>query len=116
MRCIVHAADGAILRIVVCSRAQAELQAQAGETVIEDTWGGTSDARHRIVDGERVEFTPEPPAPPSIEAQRAMAYPPMTDQLDALWHAMDAGVLPMVPAFYDPVKAVKAALPKVDES
>ena len=43
---------------------------------------------------------------------RAKEYPPMQEQLDALWHAMDAGILPMVPAFYDPIKTVKERLSK----
>ena len=43
---------------------------------------------------------------------RRRAYPPIEEQLDALWHAMDAGILPKVPEFYDPIKAVKVAFPK----
>lgn len=43
---------------------------------------------------------------------RAKQYPPVQIQLDALWHAMNAGILPMVPDFYDPIKAVKDSLPK----
>ena len=33
-------------------------------------------------------------------------------KLDALWHAMDEGTIPMAAAFYDPIKAVKALYPK----
>lgn len=43
---------------------------------------------------------------------RAKEYPPIQEQLGALWHAMDQGILPMVPAFYDPIKAVKDTFPK----
>ena len=45
-------------------------------------------------------------------ARRAAEYPPIAEQLDALWHAMQAGVLPMVPAFYEPIAAVKARFQK----
>ena len=44
--------------------------------------------------------------------RRRAKYPAVEDQLDALWHAMDAGILPMVPAFYDPIAAAKTAHPK----
>lgn len=44
--------------------------------------------------------------------QRRAAYPPIGDQLDALWHAMGAGVLPKVQPWYDAIAAVKAAHPK----
>lgn len=38
---------------------------------------------------------------------RAKAYPPLGDQLDMLWHAMDKGELPKVEPFYSELKAVK---------
>lgn len=37
---------------------------------------------------------------------------PLGDQLDDLWHAMDSGLLPKVPAFYDPIKALKTKYQK----
>lgn len=43
---------------------------------------------------------------------RAAEYPDIADQLDALWHAMDRGDLPMVEGFYDRVKMVKDKYPK----
>jgi hypothetical protein len=43
---------------------------------------------------------------------RARQYPSINDQLDMLWHAMDAGALPKVDSFYDAIKAVKLANPK----
>lgn len=45
-------------------------------------------------------------------ARRAELYPPIPDMLDTLWHAMDTGLLPKVPDFYNPIKAVKDANPK----
>lgn len=48
-------------------------------------------------------------------AARAAAYPPIAEQLDALYHAMAAGALPKVPAFFDPIAAVKGRIPKPTE-
>jgi hypothetical protein len=49
---------------------------------------------------------------PAYLGERKVAYPPIQDQLDALWHAMDAGVLPIVEDFYTPLKQVKDSHPK----
>jgi hypothetical protein len=51
----------------------------------------------------------------SKEYQRVRAdkYPPIADQLDMLWHAMDSGVLPKYDPFYNALKAVKDQYPKV---
>lgn len=57
----------------------------------------------------------EPPAPasaPTYVILRKTAYPPIADQLDMLWHAMDTGVLTKVTDFYDALKAVKDQYPK----
>lgn len=43
---------------------------------------------------------------------RAEQYPSIAEQLDMLWHAMDAGALPRVDSFYSAIKAVKDANPK----
>ncbi len=58
MNFIVHDAAGNILRTGFCMDVQLPLQASAGETAIEDTWGGTSDVKHKIVAGERVDLPP----------------------------------------------------------
>lgn len=38
---------------------------------------------------------------------RSAEYPALGDQLDALWHAMDAGQLPKIEPLYSDIKAVK---------
>lgn len=43
--------------------------------------------------------------------RRQAEYPPVEEQLDALWHAMDRGELPPVPGFYDTLKGVKGRHP-----
>jgi hypothetical protein len=50
--------------------------------------------------------------PDAYKQKRAAAYSPIGDQLDALWHAMDQKILPMVSEFYEPLKAVKEQYPK----
>ena len=52
------------------------------------------------------------PAPEPYTALRAREYPPLGDQLDALWRAMGDGTLPKVAAFYDPIAAIKTKYPK----
>lgn len=47
--------------------------------------------------------------------RRANEYPALEQQLDALWHAMDKGVIPKVEGFYEPIKAVKEKYPKTKE-
>ncbi|WP_167366670.1 hypothetical protein [Cupriavidus malaysiensis] len=49
---------------------------------------------------------------PDYAQLRKDAYPPIEEQLDALWHAMDRGELPKVEAFYEPIRAVKVSYPK----
>lgn len=49
---------------------------------------------------------------PNYDLQRVNSYPPLGDQMDMLWHAMDSGALPRVEPFYGSIKAVKNAHPK----
>ena len=56
----------------------------------------------------------QPPAPmqPDYRASRSELYPPLAEQLDMLWHAMNDGVLPIAEPFYSRIAAVKSAYPK----
>lgn len=47
-----------------------------------------------------------------IREKRRAEYPPIGDQLDALYKAMGAGTLPKVPGFFDLIKQVKDKYPK----
>lgn len=49
---------------------------------------------------------------PEYVYDRKSAYPALGDQMDALWHAMNNGVLPKVEPFYSDIKAVKEQYPK----
>lgn len=42
-----------------------------------------------------------------VRATRARAYPPVEEQLDMLWKAMDANKTPRSEPFYSTIKAVK---------
>lgn len=39
-------------------------------------------------------------------------YPPVEQQLDALWHAMNEGEIPKATVFYEGIKAIKDAHPR----
>ena len=54
------------------------------------------------------------PTPEYVRRRRAN-YPSVGDQLDALWHAMDKGVLPRVDSFYQGIKKVKEQFPRSGE-
>ena len=67
---------------------------------------------HSFINGVLVPVPSFLPTGPDAIEQRREAYPPIGDQLDALWHAMDAGVLPKVAGFYDRISEVKVKFPK----
>jgi hypothetical protein len=48
----------------------------------------------------------------SVQDLRRRAYPNLADQMDALWHGMNNGVLPKVEPFYSDILAVKERYPK----
>ena len=48
------------------------------------------------------------------KARRAAEYPPIVDQLDSLWHAMDQGIIGKVEPMYSQIKAVKDKYPKTE--
>lgn len=65
----------------------------------------------RYVNGQYVRTT-EPWMPVTHAQERLMAYPPVGDQLDMLWHAMNRGEIPRVEPFYRQIKEVKDKYPK----
>ena len=46
------------------------------------------------------------------QRQRQPEYPPIGDQLDMLWHALDDGTLDKTSTFYTSLKATKDKYPK----
>lgn len=85
---------------------------------------------HKIVNGKRIELTQEEIDARILEEQdilieqeyynknlkykddRIKNYPPIGDQLDALWHAMDDGILPQIEPLYTKIKNVKTKYKK----
>src|SRR5574343_688408 len=54
-------------------------------------------------------YTNEPRivSPRTYVHDRVLEYPPIAEQLDALWHAMDEGLLPKIEPMYSSILAVK---------
>jgi len=52
------------------------------------------------------------PIETSYSAKREMAYPRVADQLDMLWHAMDADPALRIDPFYTTIKTIKDQYPK----
>lgn len=51
----------------------------------------------------------------SYRKLRAQNYPKLEDQLDMLWHGMDAGTCPKCEPFYSNIKKIKEAYPRCEE-
>lgn len=43
---------------------------------------------------------------------RKMSYPPVEEQIDMIWHAMDTGQLPKAEPFYSSILLIKESIPK----
>ena len=65
----------------------------------------------QVLKGAKPQPVLPPPLPEYVTA-RTNAYPSVTDQLDMLWHSMDAGEVPKAEPFYSSIKAVKDTYPK----
>lgn len=59
-----------------------------------------------------IELEPVKQAQDARQARRE-EYPAIGDQLDMLYKAMDSGILPIVPDFYNSIKTVKDRHPLV---
>lgn len=66
-------------------------------------WVESTEEVETMADGSRIAVS---------DYVRRRKYPPIGDQLDALFWAMDRGDILKVDEFYDPIKAVKDAHPK----
>jgi hypothetical protein len=62
----------------------------------------------RYVDGAWVRGSK---VPEHVE-RRQRAYPKLDELIQALWHAMDQGILPKVPGFYDKIDEANKRFPE----
>lgn len=85
---------------------------------------------HKIVNGVRIELTPEEEKAKRAKwkeedrrraedvrvnghkGKRGREYPSIADQLDMLWHGMQRNEIPKVTAFYDTIAKIKKKYPK----
>lgn len=73
---------------------------------------GITRTKRKFINGEVVE-TNESWAPDgTYDLKRVRNYPTIGDQLDMLWHAMDAGQIPKAQQFFNSIKQVKDKYPK----
>lgn len=108
----IHNEAGDILRTISVHEDFIDMQLQEGEFAFQH-----DDARwHDRVDvatGTLVkQDEPKPPEVPQWVKARRNAYPHYLEQLDMLWHAMDAGEIPKADRFYSAIKKIKDAIPK----
>lgn len=98
---------GRIIATGECPDGMEALQAHPGTFI----WIGEAEDHDRIDVVTKTLVKGEKPKP----GYRALRkYPPIADQLDALWRAMDQGEIPMATDFYAMVKAAKDAVPRPD--
>lgn len=57
-------------------------------------------------------YAPALPIETPYTVKRANEYPPLGDQLDMLWHAMDLDPSKRVEPFYTTIKTIKEKYPK----
>lgn len=104
---------GNILRYVTCPREDYDINVGEGESCIEV--GAPTHVHARVIDG-RIMETPVAEPEISYAQSRRANYPPVGDQLDAIWKALaqlDRVALPAeAVGVLDQVTAVKAQYPK----
>ena len=79
---VIYNQDGEILKTITCGPKQIKAQVQEGESYIEGT---CNDATQHIVDGVVTNKPPVPEVPMDYTEKRRLSYPPIGDQLDAIW-------------------------------
>jgi hypothetical protein len=84
---------------------------QPGMTVLREATPPADRSRRWRWDGQTFVDT-GPRFPTTYASERQEAYPPATEQLDMLWHAMDSGATPKIEPWFSTIKAIKDAHPK----
>lgn len=110
----IHNSDGDILRMVSCPIEYIERQIQEGEQYLEceaNEWDCIDMETMAVIPMPQPGF-PEQSIPAYVEQRKAL-YPSVESQLDLLYHAMDRGEIPKAASFYNTLKTIKEAVPKV---
>lgn len=84
---------------------------QPGMTVLRDTHPPADRTRIWRWNGKAFVDT-GPRFPTTYVTQRLSSYPPATEQLDMLWHAMADGSTPAIEPWFSTIKAIKDVYPK----
>lgn len=112
MKFIIYNSDGQILSTGECPPGEMQAQCPPGALIMEGEANLLADAVNvqlaQVVPGGR----PPPPVDMDYRKARASLYPPMSEQMDMLWKAMDASQSHRLEPFYGLIKAVKDAYPK----
>lgn len=100
MKFALYTQTGRITATGECPDGMEHLQAMPGTSVYigeAQPWDSIDPTTGKLIVGKQ----PEP------THQQKRKYPPIGAQLDALWHAMDAGEIPKATLFYDMIKKTK---------
>ena len=112
MNFIIYNAAGEILSTGACPDEEVQAQCPPGAFIM----AGDADLEADSVDVELMQVVvggkPPPPVNMDYQAARAGAYPPVSEQLDMLWKAMDESPGKRLEPFYGLIKAIKTAYPK----
>ena len=113
MKYIIYDEAGQIMSVGECPDDEVANQCPPGALIV----AGDADPARDAVDVETGVVIRGgrtlPPAPPyDHRLARAQAYPPVEEQIDMLWHAMDEDPSKRLEPFYSRIKAVKTAFPK----
>ncbi|MBH3377951.1 hypothetical protein [Pseudomonas asiatica] len=96
--------QGVVIQTGTSQRLHLNDHAQGGRLHL----GAAPHGRFKYINGEFEPYTPEV----SYDLARRDGYPPIEEQLDMLWHAMDQGAMPKAEPFYTTLQRVKQQHPK----
>ena len=106
------ASSGIVTAFLECpEEARGHLTLDPGERVVQFDYGPVDHSRRWRFDGAALRDAGLFVEPCYSDMRRA-DYPPVGEQLDCLWHAMDDGILPKVEPFFSKILAVKQTHPK----
>lgn len=113
---IYDSTTGVIKRIVSCQPGRVDNQIGPGESLYPAKLSDqdmVNPVTGVAIKGAIQAIPQSAPIPlPDYVTQRMAAYPPVNQQLEWIWEAMDANLLPRIEPLYSQVKAVRELYPK----